>query len=418
MEVILSPDQKKASEAIIEFIKNPSTSNRGGSYVFTMGGFAGCGKTFTIAATIKKLKRDGISFPIAYCAFAGKAASVLKTKLDAHALLSDQDYCGTIHGLIYTPYSKEDKVNGKSADRKEDDLEAPRRPVLERSKMDVGFTKKDTFELSQYKLIVIDEASMVNERIYQDLTEFNIPILAVGDHGQLPPVGGDFNLMENPMIRLEHIHRQAEGDPIINLSMMARESGRIPIGKYGEFVEKIQARGDHAYADRITRDTVILCGTNATRVWWNDYLRGRWGFKSIDPEIGERVICLKNNKNSEIYNGMMGTILSIQSEGKHWYWLRVQMDAGNVYLGRALKHQFGSVSNLYQFTENGRQMMGREIGDLFDWAYCITTHKSQGSEWNDVVVMEERMGGDNDQWKRWLYTATTRSKKRLLIVGS
>src|SRR5208282_6828508 len=77
-------------------------------------------------------------------------------------------------------------------------------------------------------LIIVDEASMVADDMVRDLQSFHVPILAVGDHGQLPPVGGVGSLMKNPMLRLEQIHRQAEGNPIIALSKMIREQGRIP----------------------------------------------------------------------------------------------------------------------------------------------------------------------------------------------
>ena len=57
---------------------------------------------------------------------------------------------------------------------------------------------------------------MVNEDIFKDLLSYNIPIIAVGDHVQLAPIEGMFNLMEKPQLRLENIHRQEENNPIMN----------------------------------------------------------------------------------------------------------------------------------------------------------------------------------------------------------
>lgn len=57
--------------------------------------------------------------------------------------------------------------------------------------------------------------------------------------------------------------------------------------------------------------------------------------------------------------------------------------------------------------------------DNFDYGYCITCHKSQGSEMDSVVVLEQMcdLWGSDDLWRRWLYTAVTRSRKNLLMIG-
>ena len=386
----------------------------GNEKLLTLGGYAGCGKTFLIADTMNKIPDRP---PIAFCTLAAKAASVLKVKLNAAgALREDVDYCGTIHGLIYeTERVKQTGVLDVKTDEK--DEVAVRQPHTEGTRQEISWRSKSID--SEYGLIVIDEASMVSGEIFADLEDLGIPILAVGDHGQLPPIGGSFNLMENPMIRLEKIHRQADGDPIIRISMMAREQGHIQVSKYSDDVEKIQGTGDRSFAARATRETMFLCGTNATRVWWNNHLREKFGFKDHDPQVGERVICLKNNHQTKVYNGETGIVRHIENHGKHWYWMVATMDSGVEYSGTCLKHQFGSVSNLYNFTENGRPMAAREIGDLFDWGYCFTTWKAQGSEADDVIFLEERQSRmDDDMWRRFLYTSVTRAKKRLLIVGS
>lgn len=420
MDIELTGDQKKASDAIIEFVHNPRAGNFGHP-LLTLGGYAGTGKTTTVAETIKILKSMGWDRPIAYCAFAGKAASVLKSKLDAHRLLNEMDYCGTIHSLIYTPFSRTPQAPGPQITHEDlSEVALPRQPITERSRMDIGFNIVEKSSLNHFGLIVVDEASMLNQQVFEDLTQFNIPILAVGDHGQLPPVGDKFSLMEHCDIKLEKIHRQAEGDPIIQVSIMAREYGKIKVGAYGDNVEKIRMAGSLAWADKIKFDTMMLCGTNNTRVWWNNFLRSRYGFASEDPMKGERVICLKNNREFEIYNGMTGVIDTIGPNGEHWYHAAIRMDANFLYDGHfVFKHQFGSTYPIYKFNvPSGAEMPGWMIGDLFDWAYCMTVHKAQGSEADDVVVIEERLRGTQEDWCRWLYTAVTRAKKRLLIVGS
>lgn len=402
-EIALSADQIKASEAIIAHISGKT------GQILTMGGFAGTGKTTTLAASIGMVTNRP---NIAFCAFSGKAASVLKSKLNRAMALAPGDYVGTIHGLIYKPRHG----NSGGGTLTETDIETDKAPVERKPIIGVQDQRMafDLVEDIDQKVIVVDEASMVNAEIFEDLKSFGRSIIAIGDHGQLPPVFGSFNLMENPMIRLEKIHRQAEGDPIIEVSRLAREDGRIPIGVYGPGVEKIQKTGSLNFADRIGLETMVLCGMNVTRVWWNNFLRTRHGFTSNDPEVGERIICLKNNREMEIYNGMTGQITSIVAKGQHWYKMGATFDQGNIYDGWCYKHQFGSVKTAFSVPG----MPAWQVGDLFDWAYAMTVHKSQGSEADDVVVIEERISRTDDDWRRWLYTAVTRSKKKLLVVGS
>jgi exodeoxyribonuclease-5 len=408
----LTEDQTRAVDAIHDFFQ------KGDRPLMTMGGYAGTGKTTVVAHAIASLETRP---PVAFCAFSGKAASVLKSKLERASALKPGDYVGTIHGLIYKPF---ERFKPKKADDKDEQLKfeeasegvAKRTPIKGKQEQNIGFALND--DGFNQSIVVMDEASMCSGSVFDDLKGFGKPILAVGDHGQLPPVMGSFNLMEKPEIRLEKIHRQAEGDPIVRLSMMARQEGRIPLGEYGDGVRKIQRTGDLGFATAFTRDTMVLCGTNQTRVFWNNFLRTQIGYTSDDPEVGERVICLKNNREKEIYNGMTGVLQSIASRGRHWYEVSILMDSGLLFEEWVFKHQFGSPKTIFEFRENGEDMPPWRIGNLFDWAYCMTVHKSQGSEAEDVVVLEERISRTDDEWRRWLYTAVTRAKKKLLIVGS
>lgn len=404
VEITLSEDQEFAVREIHKFI-----NARGRE--LTMGGLAGTGKTYIIARALTLPNRP----PVAFVALSGKAASVLKSKLERAGALLAEDYVGTIHGLIY----ETDKVKQSGIlqviSKKEDEV-VERQPMTEKTHQKIDWRFNDM--VGYYGLIVVDEASMVNGDIHRDLLKLNIPILAVGDHGQLPPIGGDFNWMENPMIKLEHIHRQAADNPIVRMAMQARLEGKINMGVWGPGVEMRQMTGDRSFASEVTRDTMMLCGRNDTRIWWNNKLREQFGFSGHDPMVGERVVCLKNNHEKKIYNGMLGEILAIQPSGRHWYNLQVKMESGLIYQGKCLKHQFGSVSNLYNFSDNGRPMSRFEIEDLFDWGWCITVHKAQGSEWDSVVLLKERISRSEDEWRRWLYTGSTRAREKLLVVGS
>lgn len=380
----LSDDQKKVHDAAVEWFKGDKPTS------LRIGGFAGCGKTVLtaqIAKTIRTLKKPP---KIAFCCFTGKAAYVLQTKLrDAQALNIDTDYVGTIHGLMYEPVI----VGGQVINWRR------------RTSIDAG-------------LLIVDEASMVGEQIWRDLQSYNIPILAVGDHGQLPPVGSTFNLMENPDHTLTKIHRQAEGNPIIRISRMAREEGAIPLGNWGNdgaYARKIESQ-QGSLVDTINgvESILFLCGRNRTRTSVNARVRARLGYRGDQPLPGERVICLKNNRETGIFNGMGGMIKKIDASDKVWYDAKIDMDDGTAYKGRIVRDQFGADATLREHKE----IDPRQLKDLFDWGYCLTVHKAQGSEADNVVLFEERFSQSTDgDWRRWLYTGVTRARKKLLIVG-
>jgi exodeoxyribonuclease V len=359
-EIILNTEQQRAYDLILDFIRSRLP-------LLTIGGYAGTGKTTLIGRVVNELRKD--SRKIAFCCFTGKAAMVLKSKISG--FIGPDDYCGTIHGLIYRLIEKRGS-----------------KLIWER------------VEFLDYDLIVLDEASMVDGQIFDDLQRYGVPILAVGDHGQLPPVSGRFNLMEHPQYKLEKIVRQAEGNPIIRIASMARETGHIPFGVYGPGIEKVRGMKSLGSMD----PDIILCAMNKTRNNINTFIRSRRGFDDMCPMNGESVICLKNNRDVGIFNGNMGVLTSIRP-GPTFHDIAVDMGDFE-YSGMVLAKQFGS-----------KYLIDNFMADSFDWAYCITVHKSQGSEFRSVVLIEERMGMMNDEdWRRWLYTGVTRAKERLTVL--
>jgi len=387
--IVLSNDQKKALEILFEWVE---THN--GKYI-TLGGYAGTGKTTLLGILRTLIFEKDPKIRIAFCAYTGKASRVLRDKLkEANAFLIN-DFVGTIHSLIYSPIEDE------------------------RTKEITGWKRKDSVD---YDLIIVDEASMVDIYIWNDLLSYQVPIIAVGDHGQLPPIRENFNLMQNPDLKLEEIHRQARENPIIKLSIIARETGKIPIGKYGKNIYKISA-DDWEEREKVNElltnyhpDTLILCGFNRTRVKLNSYIRNALGFELSTPQTNDRVICLRNNHPKEIYNGMLGTVFSLKENGEEWYKAEIVMDGedGNVYKGRIFRPQFGS-QEPFNFTKDRYRLSD---GDIFDFGYALTVHKAQGSQAKRVVLFEERFSRMNDEeWRRWLYTGITRAEKELFIIG-
>jgi len=221
---------------------------------------------------------------------------------------------------------------------------------------------------------------------------------------------------------LELIHRQAKNNPIIDVSIQARETGVIAPGRYGKYVVKYGIESEdrqermEELLDSYREDTLILCGYNKTRQRLNAYIRNKKGYETPEPSHGDRVICLRNNHKARIYNGMLGTIESIRKEDDQWYTTEIQMDGeSDLYRGRISVTQFGSDTPL-NFTDKRSAIMG---GDLFDFGYATTVHKAQGSQARRVILFEERFAKmDDDQWRRWLYTAVTRAEEELYIFGA
>ncbi len=386
----LSKDQKFAADKIISWYCDKNKAP-----FVTLGGYAGTGKSTLISVIKQELNTlfEG-NVKVAFCSYTGRAAQNLKLKLEENKSVTSRDTVSTIHGLIYSP-------------------------IEDNKGVITGWLKKDEV---QANLIIVDEASMIDEQIWQDLLSFRIPILAVGDHGQLPPIKTGFNLMEKPQYKLEEIHRQSKDNPIINVSIHARTKGKIPAGKYGKNVMKYTPEDftfhetSKELLENYNTNTLILCGYNTTRNKINAFVRTALGYEDQIPREGDRVICLRNNHKKGVYNGMLGTIQDINFKSEQWYEVEIVMDdLKTLYKGTIYGPQFGATEPI-NFTKN---RIKAKDGDLFDFGYALTVHKAQGSQAKRVVLFEERFSKmDNDQWKRWLYTAVTRAEEELYIFGN
>ena len=389
----LSADQNHALERLMAWCRKPEGRS------LTLGGYAGTGKTTLIAKLRKELAETDPDKTVAFCAYTGKASQVLRTMLENDGALMEGDTCGTIHALLYSPY-------------------------MDKNGQVVGWMRTKDIEAD---LIVVDEASMVTDGIWQDLLATRVPVIAVGDHGQLPPVEGNFNVMLKPDLTLDRIHRQAEGNPIIQLAWQARETGKIAVGDFGKSVRKFSyATHDASEIDDLQEhlfsnlhdEMLVLCGRNKTRVELNRAIRNRLGRESDEPEGGDRVVCLRNTytqPGGPIYNGMVGVIETISPYEPHWYDASIFFpDEGRDFDGRIARAQFNRPDALSEI----EGLHWKEIGERFDFGYALTVHKAQGSQAKTVVLFEERFQkADDEQWKRWLYTAVTRARENLYIIG-
>ena len=323
----------------------------------TLAGYAGTGKSHII----KYLKEFFPGYSV--CAFTGKAANVLRRR---------GIQATTIHSLIYTPDKNDDGT--------------------------VDFVLKPSLDCNG---IIVDEASMISEELYYDLSVFNIPIIWIGDHGQLEPVGTDFNLMKNPMYKLEQIHRNA--GEIAQFAQHLRQ-GRPAAAFNGDGSQIEFATYWDVSPKQYSEVDQIICAYNKTRVRTNETVRKHLGYKNI-LEIGEKVICLQNDNNLNIFNGMQGHVKDVsQTQNRHFLDLVTDDDEWSQI--RYDRHQFGQEKSVTDWYEN--------MPTPFDYAYCITCHKAPGDEWDNVMVVEQRC--KNWEHRRWAYTAASRAKNKLFWI--
>ncbi len=382
----LSKIQLKISENILDWFKSSKYQ-----YI-TLGGYAGTGKTTLLGYLSNYLHKENKKLKIAFCSYTGKATRVLNRKLSESKALNSSDFVGTIHRLIYRAITDEkDNVIGWEKIPEED---------------------------FKYDLIIVDEASMVTEEIWKDLLSFDKPILAVGDHGQLAPINSTFNLMAKPDHTLEEIYRQEANNPIIKVSEIARKYGSVPFEEFSRSVKKMNKMDMDTQDtvrdifDTYNDETMVLCGYNKTRINLNKAIRGLH-FDTPNPQVGDRVICLKNNRMVDVFNGMTGTILDLSREGikeLEYYNAEIALDFEEIpFWGKISIEQF-----------NSALLTEKKLDDLnyFDFGYALTVHKAQGSQAKRVVLFEERFPKmDDDTFRRWLYTAITRAEEELYIIG-
>ncbi|QPC87082.1 AAA family ATPase [Mesorhizobium sp. NBSH29] len=348
---------------------------------FYLAGYAGTGKT-TLAKHIASMQNGEVRF----AAFTGKAAKVMRDAGCTNA--------STIHFLIYTHST--DESTG-----------AVKRHLNKRALDDVA-------------LVIIDECSMVDQELGQDLMSFNVPILALGDPGQLPPVsGGGYFTSGPPHYMLTDIHRQAKDSPIIRLATDVRE-GRWNRNDLVVTDGLTMCRKADLNPAAVTGADAVIVGRNATRNAFNRRMRQVRGFNpTLPPQKGEIVMCLRNDRLLQIYNGESFKIsrrnkTEQRIEGRVHYFSIEDPDAperGKISV--RVFDQFFSTPNtakdIHWKAQRGMQQ--------FDYGYTMTVHKSQGSQWQNVCVFDESSAFGTD-WQRHLYTAVTRAANHLTLVVS
>jgi len=401
-----TPKQIAAIEAACAFTESGELDRP-----FLLSGEAGTGKTY-VAREIAKQAGGHVGF----AAFTGKAAQMLHSK----GCMGAQ----TIHSLIYAPTMRCQKRLRALKKQRAEMLE---KGIPENHTQVQGIDKAISDEeknvarpnfklqldsvLEEMSTLIVDEASMVGDQVWEDLFTFRKPIIALGDPYQLPPVMAKCSIINRkPDFLLTEIHRQKKGSAILDMAGQVRR-GKFNPNDFPKFEDRPDAEASVTpwkglKLEDAAKFDQILCGANKTRRAINKAYRERvLNITDPLPQVGDRLVCLRNSSEYGIMNGQQWVATEVVEEPGFLY-LSLENDDGKKvacpvhaapFLGHDIPH--------YE----------RRDAEEFDYAYAITVHKAQGSQWDRVVVVDQSAMFRNDRHK-WLYTAVTRAAEQVLLV--
>lgn len=367
-----SPQQDRAIADVRAWLADPN-----GKQVYRLFGYAGTGKT-----TLAKELAQSVKGTVLYATFTGKASLVLRKK--------GCEGASTIHSLIYRV-----EINERTGE--------------------ATFSLNTESALCDAALLVVDEVSMVGADLAHDLLTFGKRILVLGDPAQLPPVKDEgFFINAAPDVMLTEVHRQAQDNPIIRMSMEIRETGRISPGDYGSSrVVNCAEIGQDNLRQLVLDADQLLCGLNRTRIAYNRRIRALKGLaglaESWHPVSGDRLICLRNKRSKALFNGGMWDAKIVGDKFRCFAIEVASIDEERDPLTVEVPEEF------FNGTEHKIDWRERQKYDEFTFGWAITCHKSQGSEWPEIVVFDES-GSFRENRSNWLYTAVTRAAEKVTVV--
>jgi ATP-dependent exoDNAse (exonuclease V) alpha subunit len=352
-EPSLTNEQENALAEIEEFIEDDDRQ------VFNLSGLAGTGKTFLLTHIAQQYNHTAL------CTLTGKAASILRRRTGLNAC--------TVHSFFY-------RLTEVMRDKRG-------RQILEfKEQHDQGGL------LGQ--LVLLDECSMIDERIGRDLLNTGCKLVATGDPGQLPPVKGE-SFFQTADFTLTEIHRQALGNPIIRQAHAVRTGGTYRAD--GDNFKVTDDVGE----DDVRAAGVVLCWRNKTKDAWNDYCRHICGLVQPYPQPGEPLVCLRNASRYGIFNGGVYTLVQPFLERD----TQITIDVDG---------EIKTIPNVKFTGVPSRLPDDVEPVTSFGFGYAMTVHKAQGSEWDRVLLIDEYNRSEERQ--KWLYTAITRAAEQIIVL--
>lgn len=369
MGISFSEHQK---ECISKVIKNKK--------VLIVSGYAGTGKTKIITSVANEMGIAGLR--VLVTCFTGKAAQRLRESFDyVHGNVKVVNF----HQVIYKIVDNGDGI--------------------------LRFSKRPDWFLD-YDVVLVDESSMIDDQTTNDIVDGNLPTSFFGDPFQLPPVTKKTTMFDEPDILLTEVFRQRGESYILDIATDLRNGtdriGELPNIHPTEIFDKV---------DMLKEECPVLFLSNKDRIHFNTSYR-RYIHEVEDPQRSDRMVCLKNNHSLSIYNGQILTILrmieSVEINGTTFF--RALVKSGdekcNIFFP---KDQIDS-TEMFVLQEEDKQEIGSNVL-LLDYAYALTAHKAQGSQFEQVVIKIPSWirRKDSVYFYRWMYTAITRAKEECYI---
>ena len=374
--------------------------HRAGEKYTVISGYAGTGKSTLVRFIIDALDVD--KNKVAYATYTGKAAEVLRKKGNPNAM--------TLHKLLY------DSIPRQGG----------------------GFIRIPK-KMLEYKIIVVDEVSMVPKSMVDMLLNHRVYVIFLGDPFQLPQIDKKetHTLLDKPHIFLDQVMRQAAESEIIQLTMKIRNGEDIPF-MHGK--EVIVAPKAELVTGHLTWADIIICATNKTRHNMNRQKRELLGYSGV-LQTGERIIVKRNywedcdEDGNALVNGTVGTVANPYES-----FVRIPSYVKNdrrdlPLIGCIFTPDGGKSFDTFEIDKDYllkeepcvdwrvSYQLGKlrpKIGDILPkqatYGYALTCHAAQGSEFDKVLVIEESFPFDKVEHQRWLYTAATRASDKLVLV--
>jgi len=410
--------QKNALSKIADYIKSKTKD------YFVFAGYAGTGKTTVVENIVNNAEKNKLKVFVA--APTNKATVRLAEKAEGKYEANFK----TLHSLMY------------------------------------GAPNEDTGEweakidLSSEDIVIIDEASMIDDFLWKDIQENIIDVgakvILIGDGFQLAPVGSDPKLMQKynqKGYQLTNVVRQAAESAVIKFATALRSTGSMfmPQSSQGEVsILNNQQLAQQYFEDiKNNKDSILIVNSNKTRVIMNQKSRAaKFGDESNKSFLleGEKLITVNNSQYSK--NGETSTVTKINelSEpfevdyvkgfgqnkqtnkigllhyfdefGRHNF-LAPYLEDASLHGSQITQSELSEIEAKFpgtvEKTRSGKLMLSSEV-TINTWGYAITAHKSQGSQWENVFVAQSNPYGDKESQARWLYTAITRTSDKLYMV--
>jgi len=447
-----TPKQDIALQMLAKFVLGTNKNE-----TFLLKGFAGTGKTTIVGSLVKNLgkikKRSILLAPT------GRAAKVISNYSSKQAF--------TIHKKIYFPKSEKGSVSFTLQKNKHRDTIF----IVDEASMipDINVDPK-----------LFANGSLLDDLMQYVYSGNNCKMLLIGDSAQLPPVHLDISPALDPQLlerqynrdlttlELDEVVRQQKDSGILENATRIRnrlddelyEAFKFSINKFVDIIrptdgQEIMDAINDCYSDLGNEETVIIVRSNKRANLYNQSIRERILFQESELSAGDYLMVVKNNyfwvdiasEAGFIANGDIAEVLEIFAfknlYGFRFAEVKIRMvDYPNmkpletVLLLDTLTSESPSLTydesnRLYQEVlqdyshekSKYKKFLAVKNNKYFNalqvkFSYAITCHKSQGGQWNTVFVEQPYLpNGVDREYLRWLYTAVTRAREKLYLIG-